>query len=149
MNEYGWLVWLAALIVFGLVEAATVSMVSLWFMGGALAAMVAQLLGAGPWAQIIVFVIVSAVLLACLRPFVKKYVSPRKTATNTDALLGREAIITQTVDNLRATGTLKLDGKEWTARSADGETLEVGTVVKIVKLEGVKLYVEPACAAVK
>lgn len=149
MNEYGWLIWLTALVVFGLLEAATVSMVSLWFMGGALAAMIVQLLGAGPWAQIIVFVVVSAVLLACLRPFVKKFVSPRRTATNTDAILGREAIITETVDNLRATGTLKLDGKEWTARSAGGETLEVGAVVKIVKLEGVKLYVERACAAVK
>ena len=149
MNEYGWILWLAALIVFGIAEAATVSMVSLWFMGGALAAMVAQLLGASPWVQIILFVAVSALLLACLRPFVKKYVSPRKTATNTDAMLGREAIITEAVDNLRATGALKLDGKEWTARSVGGETLEVGTVVKIVKLEGVKLYVEPACAAVQ
>ena len=149
MHEYGWLIWLTALVAFGLLEAATVSMVSLWFMGGALAAMIAQLLGAGPWMQIIVFVVVSAGLLACLRPFVKKFVSPRRTATNTDAVLGREAIITETVDNLRATGTLKLDGKEWTARSTAGETLEVGTVVKIVKLEGVKLYVEPVCAAVK
>ena len=149
MNEYGWILWLAAVVAFGLLEAVTVSMVSLWFVGGALAAMIAQLLGAGPWMQIIVFVVVSAGLLACLRPFVKKFVSPRRTATNTDAVLGREAIITETVDNLRATGTLKLDGKEWTARSAAGETLEVGTVVKIVKLEGVKLYVEPVCAAVK
>lgn len=149
MHEYGWFVWLIVLVVFGIAEAATVSMVSLWFMGGSLAAMVAQLLGAGPWVQIIVFVAVSAVLLACLRPFVKKFVSPKQTATNTDALLGREAIVTERIDNLRATGTLKLDGKEWTARSAAGEVLEPGTVVKIVKLEGVKLCVEPACAAVK
>ena len=149
MNEYGWMIWLIALVAFGLLEAVTVSMVSLWFMGGALAAMIAQLLGAGPWMQIIVFVVVSAALLACLRPFVKKFVAPRRSATNTDAVLGREAIITETVDNLRATGALKLDGKEWTARSAAGETLEVGTVVKIVKLEGVTLYVEPVCAAVK
>lgn len=149
MHEYGWLIWLAALVVFGIVEAATVSMVSLWFVGGALAAMIAQLAGAGVWVQIIVFVVVSAVLLACLRPFVKKFVSPRRTATNTDALLGREAIVTEQVDNLHATGALKLDGKEWTARSEAGEDLPVGTVVKIVRIEGVKLYVEPACAAVK
>jgi len=149
MNEYGWVLWLAALIVFGIAEAATVSMVSLWFMGGSLAAMVAQLLGAGVWTQIIVFVAVSIVLLACLRPFVRKFVAPKRTATNTEALLGREAVITEAVDNLRAQGALKLDGKEWTARSAANETLEVGTVVKIVKLEGVKLYVEPICAAVK
>ncbi len=149
MHGYGWAIWLIALVVFGIAEAATVSMVSLWFMGGALAAMIAQFLGAGPWAQIVVFLVVSAVLLACLRPFVRKFVSPKRTATNVDAVLGREAIITEAVDDLRAVGTLKLDGKEWTARSMAGEPLPVGTVVKIVKIEGVKLYVEPVCAAVK
>ncbi|MBQ9968791.1 MAG: NfeD family protein [Oscillospiraceae bacterium] len=148
MHGYGWAIWLIALVVFGIAEAATVSMVSLWFMGGALAAMIAQFLGAGPWVQIAVFLVVSAVLLACLRPFVRKFVSPKRTATNIDALIGREAIITEVVDDLRATGALKLDGREWTARSAAGETLPVGTVVKIVKIEGVKLYVEPVCAAV-
>lgn len=149
MNEYGWVLWLIAMVVFGIVEAATVSMVSLWFVGGSLAAMIAQLVGAGVWVQIIVFVVVSAALLACLRPFVKKFVDPKQTATNTDAILGREAVITETVDNLRAVGTLKLDGKEWTARSAAGQTLPVGMVVKVVRIEGVKLYVEPVCAAVK
>lgn len=149
MNEYGWVLWLVAMVVFAGVEAATVSMVSVWFVGGALAALIAQLLGAGPWAQIIVFVAVSACLLACLRPFVRRFVSPRKTATNTDALLGREAVITQAVDNLHACGALKLDGKEWTARSEAGEPLAEGTVVKIVRIEGVKLYVAPVCAAVK
>ena len=88
-------------------------------------------------------------LLACLRPFVRKYVTPNKTATNADMVLGRTAYLTETVDNLRATGALKLDGKVWTVRSADGSVLPEGTLVKIVKLEGVKLYVEPAHAAVR
>lgn len=149
MHEYGWLIWLVAMVVFGIAEAATVSMVSLWFVGGSLAAMIAQLAGAGVWVQVIVFVVVSAVLLAGLRPFVKKFVSPKRTATNTDALLGREAVVTEPIDNLRATGALKLDGKEWTARSEAGDSLQAGTVVKIVRIEGVKLYVEPVCAAVK
>ena len=92
---------------------------------------------------------VAAALLACLRPFVRKYVTPKKTATNVDMVLGRSAYLTQTVDNLRGTGALKLDGKEWTVRSADESILPEGTLVKIVKLEGVKLYVEPAHAAVR
>lgn len=149
MHEYGWLIWLVAMVVFGIAEAATVSMVSLWFVGGSLAAMIAQLAGAGVWVQVIVFVVVSAVLLAGLRPFVKKFVSPKRTATNTDALLGREAVVTEPIDNLHATGALKLDGKEWTARSEAGDSLQAGTVVKIVRIEGVKLYVEPVCAAAK
>ena len=149
MQGYGWIVWLVALVVFGIAEAATVSMVSLWFMGGALAAMIAQFLGGGVWVQIAAFFVVSIALLACLRPFVRKFVKPKQTATNIDAVLGREAIITEAVDDLRAAGALKLDGREWSARSMDGAPIEVGTVVKIVKIEGVKLYVEPACAAVR
>lgn len=149
MDQIGWLVWVAAIVLFGIVEAATVSMVSLWFVGGALAALIAQLLGAAWGVQIVVFLAVSIILLACLRSFVRRFVTPRQTATNTDAVIGREAVVTEEINNLLATGALKLDGKEWTARSTDGEILAVGTVVTIVKIEGVKLLVEPACAAVK
>lgn len=137
-------IWIGAMIAFGILEVATVNMVSLWFVGGAAAALVAQLLGGGIWVQIIAFFVISIALLACLRPFVRKYVTPNKTATNADTALGQQAYLTETVDNLRGTGALKLDGKEWTARSANGEVLPEGMLVTVVKLEGVKLYVEPA-----
>ena len=143
MDQYSWMFWIAAIVVFGIAEAATVNMVSLWFVGGAVAALIADLLGAGGWLQLIVFFAVSAALLASLRPFVKKFISPRKVATNADMAIGREAYLTQTVDNIRGTGALKLDGKEWTVRSANGAVLEKDTLVKIVRMEGVKLYVEP------
>ena len=58
--------------------------------------------------------------------------------------IGREAYLSETVDNLRGTGALKLDGKEWSVRSVDGAVLEAGTLVRIVNMQGVKLYVEPA-----
>ena len=147
--ELMWLIWIGLMVVFAIVEASTVSMVSLWFIGGSLGGLIVTLLGGGIWLQIVVFLAVSVALLACLRPFVRKYVTPKKTATNVDMVLGRSAYLTQTVDNLRGTGALKLDGKEWTVRSADESILPVGTLVKIVKLEGVKLYVEPAHAAVR
>ena len=144
-----WLIWIGLMVVFAIVEASTVSMVSLWFIGGSLGGLIVTLLGGGIWLQIVVFLAVSVALLSCLRPFVRKYVTPKKTATNVDMVLGRSAYLTQTVDNLRGTGALKLDGKEWTVRSADESILPEGTLVKIVKLEGVKLYVEPAHAAVR
>ena len=143
MEQYGWLFWVAATVIFAVAEAATVNMVSIWFVGGALAAMVAQLLGGGVWLQILVFLAVSCLLLAALRPFVRKFVTPRRTATNADMALGREAYLTETVDNLQETGALKLDGKVWSVRSVSGEVLPKGTLVKVVRLEGVKLYVEP------
>lgn len=147
MEQYGWLFWLAAMIVFGLAEAATVNMVSIWFVGGALCALIAQLLGGGVWLQITVFLIVSGILLASLRSFVRKFVQPRKTATNSDMALGREAYLTEAADNLMETGALKLDGKVWSVRSASGEVIPAGTLVKVVKLQGVKLYVEPVPVA--
>ena len=142
-------VWIGLMVVFGILEAATVNMVSVWFVGGSLAGLIVTLLGGQLWVQIVACLIVAIGLLACLRPFVRKYVTPRRTATNADMVLGRTAYLTETVDNLRATGALKLDGKVWTVRSADGSVLPEGTLVKIVKLEGVKLYVEPAHAAVR
>ena len=143
MNEYGWVLWITAMVLFGIMEAATVNMVSIWFVGGALAALIVQMLGGGVWLQLGVFLAVSIALLACLRPFVKRFVSPRRTATNADMSIGRQAYLTETVDNLRETGALKLDGKEWTVRSVSGDVLPEGTLVKIVQLQGVELYVEP------
>ena len=137
------ILWGALCVGFLVLEGCTVAMVSLWFAFGAAAALLIALLGGAFWLQVAAFLVVSGALLACLRPFVKKYVQPKRTATNADLVLGREAYLTETVDNLRGTGALKLDGKEWTVRSAGEAVLPEGTLVKIVKLEGVKLYVEP------
>jgi len=146
MDQYSWLFWIAAIVLFGIVEAATVNMVSIWFVGGSVAALICNLLGANQWVQIAVFLVTAGILLAALRPFVRKYVSPNKTATNADMAIGRSAYLTETVDNLRGTGILKLDGKEWSVRSLSGDILPAETLVTIVKMEGVKLYVEPAAA---
>lgn len=146
MDSYGWAVWIGLMVLFGIMEAATVNMVSVWFVGGALMGLLVQLLGGNVWLQITAFLVVSGILLACLRPFVRKYVAPKRTATNADMVLGREAYLSETVDNRRGTGALKMDGKEWTVRSASDDILPEGTLVKIVKLEGVKLYVEPVHA---
>ncbi len=142
MGQLGWLFWVLAIVAFSVLEVATVNMVSIWFIGGSLAALMAQLLGALLWVQITVFLAVSVALLAALRPFVRKYVHPKHTATNADMALGREAYITETVDNLRETGALKLDGKTWSVRSLSGASIPEGTLVKVIKMEGVKLYVE-------
>ena len=147
MEQYGWILWVALMVVFAIVEAATVNLVSIWFVGGALTALIVQLLGGSIWLQLALFLVTAGVLLAGLRPFVRRYVAPRRTATNADMVLGREAFVLETVDNLHGTGALKLDGKVWTARSATDAVLPEGMLVKVVKLEGVKLYVEPAHAA--
>ena len=138
------IIWLVLLIVFLIVEAATVVMISLWFAGGALAALVASLLGAPLWLQIALFLLVSAGLLGCLRGVAKKHFTPRLTRTNVDAIIGSRGYVTADIDNISATGTVKLGAMEWTARSSSGASLVRGTLVKVDRIEGVKVFVSPA-----
>ena len=147
MEQYDWILWVGLMVMFGILELSTVNLVSIWFVAGSLVAMAAALLGTSIWVQIVLCLITAGILLAFLQPFVRKFVIPKKTATNADMVLGREAYLTEAVDNIRGTGSLKLDGKEWTVRSMDQTVLPAGTLVKIVKLEGVKLYVTPVQTA--
>lgn len=137
------ILWICLAAGFLLVEFSTVALISLWFVVGALAALAAALLDAAVWLQVLVFALVSLVMLLLLRPFLRRYVEPHKVATNVDAMLGKQAIVTEAIDNLRAVGTIRLGGKLWSARSADGEPIAVDTVVEIRSVEGVKAIVRP------
>ena len=138
------IVWLLLLVVFLAAEAATVSMVSLWFAVSALVALLVALLGGPGWLQGTLFLVISAVLLALLRPLVKRYVTPRITATNVDSVIGSTGLVTTAIDNVSAAGQVKLGAMEWTARSTSGQLIPVGTRVRVDKIEGVKVYVSPA-----
>ena len=135
--------WLAALVVFLLAEAATVSLVSLWFAAGCLMALIAALLGLSVTVQVALFLAVSCVLLALLRPVVRKYIRPKITKTNVDSIVGTQGIVVETIDNLRSEGQVKLGAMTWTARSTSGEPIQQGTAVKVDRIEGVKVFVTP------
>lgn len=135
--------WLVLLVVFIFVEAATVSVTSIWFAAGALAAMIASMLNAPLWLQITLFMVISILLLLSLRPLLKKYFTPRLTRTNVDAVIGTQGIVTADIDNIASQGTIKLGAMEWTARSSSGEKLVAGTIVKVDRIEGVKAFVTP------
>lgn len=137
------IIWLCILVVFLFMEANTVSLVSIWFAAGSLAALIASLCGAQPWLQITLFLVVAAASLACLRPLVRKYIKPRIVPTNTDALLNSQGYVTEDIDNLAAHGQVKLGAMEWTARSTNGDPIPQGTLVKVDKIEGVKAFVTP------
>lgn len=138
------IVWLVLLVVFLAAEAATVSMVSLWFAVSALVALLVALLGGPGWLQGTLFLVISAVLLALLRPLVRRYISPRITATNVDSVIGSTGLVTAAIDNVSAAGQVKLGAMEWTARSTSGQPIPVGTLVKVDRIEGVKAFVSPA-----
>lgn len=135
--------WVAALVVFLIVEAVTAGLVSIWFVFGSLVALICAALGAAVWLQIFWFVIVSVATLVLTRPLVKRYVDSRSVATNADRSIGRAAVVTERIDNLAATGAVQLDGVVWTARSTDDAVaIETGERVTVRAIEGVKLIVE-------
>lgn len=134
--------WAAAIVVFVVVELATVGLTSIWFALGALCALIAALLGAPVWLQCIWFVIISVAALISTRPLVKKYINGKTQATNADRVIGRTAVVKERIDELAATGAVLADGKMWSARTVDGSTVEVGTPVTVRAIQGVRLIVE-------
>lgn len=136
-------VWLGLMILFLIAEGATVSLVSLWFAAGAVVAMFAALLGAGAWLQTGLFLAVSGALLLMLRPIVRRYLVPKITATNVDSLVGATGLVTVAIDNVTASGQVKLGAMEWTARSTTGENIPQGALIRVDRIEGVKVYVTP------
>ena len=115
---------------------------SIWFVAGAVAALLAAMLHASVPAQFAAFLAVSAVALAATRPLVRKLRAGKTVPTNLDRVIGQTGKVTETVDNESSTGAVYVDGKTWTARSTDGSVFPVGSLVTIAKMEGVKLFVE-------
>lgn len=135
-------IWLGAIVLFGVVEALTAGLVSIWFVAGAVAALVATLLGAGTGVQLVAFVVVSAAALVLTRPLVRKLTQKGMVRTNADRVLGCTAKVTEVIDNDDSTGAVYVDGKTWTARSTDGKVIPVGEQVHVAGMEGVKLLVK-------
>ena len=136
-------IWIILAVVFLVVELVTVAMVSLWFMVGALAALLAAAVGASMWLQILLFLLVSVACFALLYPRLKRFVGRSRQATNADMVIGRTCVVTQRIDNIADTGAVSVGGKTWSARTKNGETAEKGTLVRAEDIQGVKLIVSP------
>ena len=144
--------WLIAIVVFVIAESMTVALVSVWFIGGAICALLAALLGAGLAVQLTVFLAVSALLLVFVCPAARKRWVKTPEPMNADRLVGQLASVTEPIDACADTGAVKVSGVLWTAVCTTGERVEAGRHVVIERVEGAKLYVKPAkmpCAAVQ
>ena len=136
--------WLAAMVIFIIAEATTVTLVSIWFAVGALGAILIALLGGGLTLQVTVFLALAIVLLIFLRGAVRKHFTPRITRTNVDSVIGATGIVVTPVNNIAALGQVQINGVEWSARSTDGTHIGAGALVKVDKIEGVKVLVSLA-----
>lgn len=135
--------WLIALIVFLVIEAATLGLATIWFAGGALVALIAAMCGAGLGIQVASFLVVSLVLLIFTRPFAVRFLSKDTLKTNVDRVIGMEGVVTEEISNLAGTGKVSLGGNIWTARTEnEGGTIPVDAVVAVLRVEGVKLIVK-------
>ena len=142
-------VWLGLLILFCVGEAVTVGLTSIWFAGGALAGLITALLGGPLWLQVILFLAVTVLCLIAVRPLAKKYLQPGYQPTNADRVIGAEAVVTEEIHNLKAQGAVTVSGMVWSARSIDEEPIPVGTIVRVERIEGVKLFVSKVKEEVK
>lgn len=136
------IIWFGIMLAFLVVEGACpIHLVSLWFAAGSLVALIAAALHAEIWLQIVLFVAVSAVLLASLWPFTRKFLKPKLEKTNVDAIIGQQGHVTEDINNIDANGQVKLGGMYWTARSVSGAKIPKGTLVQVERIEGVKAFV--------
>ncbi|MBE5877332.1 MAG: NfeD family protein [Lachnospiraceae bacterium] len=140
MNAMTWLIIMVGLII---IEIVTVGLTTIWFAGGALAAIAVSSLGGGLAIQLIVFLVVSFALLFFTRPFVMKFINKSHVKTNYEGVIGKIVRITEDVSNYDGTGTAVVNGQEWTARASDDEKkITAGKLAKVINISGVKLIVE-------
>jgi len=133
--------WLAALILFAVIEAATVGLASIWFAAGALGALIVSGVGGSLWVQIVVFLVSSFLALLLARPLAQKYLTPKHHATNADRIIGAEAVVADEIDNLKGQGVISVAGIIWTARADNNQIIPAGVTVRVVRIEGVKAFV--------
>ena len=136
-------VWLVAVIVFLAVEISTVTLTSIWFAAGALAAMLVAMFNGNLIAQVIAFVLVAIGLLYATKPWARKFIDTKKVNTNADRAIGEEVRVVERVSNLDQTGRAIVHGMEWTVRTEDDNiVIEQGELVRVLRIAGVKLIVE-------
>ncbi len=133
-------IWVGIILLAVVLEAATCTLVSIWFIPSAVIALVLSLFKVELWIQILTFIVLSALLLVFSRRIFKKALRIKDVATNADAVIGEKAVVTEPIRNLEARGQVKVKGQVWSARAADPDAeYEVGDVLDVVSIEGVKL----------
>ena len=137
--DFFW-IWIAVLFSSVLVEAFTVQLISIWFVPGALVATILDFLEVEPVWQVLVFLVISLLGILFFRKYLAKLKPDSSTRTNIDAIVGEKCIVTEKIDNFAGCGQAKVKGQIWSARGLqDDDVFEVGEVLRIVAIEGVKI----------
>lgn len=134
--------WIIVAVVCGIVEAVSLGITSIWFVIGAIVALVLASFEVPFIVQIVVFLVVSIVLLIYTRPIATKYLKLGKEKTNVDAIAGQKGIVVEKIDNVLGKGQVKIGGQIWSAKSEDGEDILRDTEVMVLDVRGVRVVVK-------
>lgn len=134
--------WIVLAVLFFLFEIFTAGFVLLCFGIGALGAALVAFLGAGMAWQIVVFIVVTIAAVVLARPFADRISRPGVQPIAGNRLIGKWGVVLQTVDPLEGTGMVRVESERWRAESMESVPLEVGEVVKVVGVDGVRLQVQ-------
>ncbi len=137
-----WLVWLVIAAVLFVGEILTAGFLLLWFAIAAVVAMFVSFITTNLFIQILIFLIVSVLLLIFTRPLLSKYTNKDNTITNSNAIIGKTAIVTEDISLLNSTGQINVDGEIWSAKTMDPNLIiPKGSKVEIIGIDGVKACV--------
>ncbi|MBQ8860173.1 MAG: NfeD family protein [Ruminococcus sp.] len=134
--------WLILAVVMFVLEATTAQLVSIWFALGAVGGCITSLFTDVLWIQIVVAVLVTLITLLVTRPLAKRLTQVKLTHTNSDKYIGKDGVVTIAIDNVSATGQVKVGYSVWSAKSADGNVIEKDSKLVVKAIEGAKLVVE-------
>ena len=146
-----WHIWLIIAGVCFIIEMATVGFFVFWFGIGALLAMIVSIfVPSNLVMQCSVFVITSVILLLATKPLVDKFTKKdKKVEMNSTSNIGKIGIVTQDINPIEGIGLVKVSGEIWSAKTTNGEKIEKGSEVRVIKIDGVKLVVEPVKEEIK
>ena len=143
-----WHIWLIIAGVCFVIEMMTAGFLVFWFGVGALLTMIVSLIVDNIILQTCIFIISSTLLIFLTKPLVQKlYKSNKKVETNVYSIIGKKGIVTQDINETHGVGQIKVAGEVWSAKTTDGSTIEKGTQIEIIKIDGVKAVVEPTGVA--
>ena len=136
-------VWLAVMIALIVLEAATTQLVAVWFIVGAFVSLISAIFIDNIYLHILLVVVFSALSLLLLRPIAKGKLNNKRVPTNADMVIGKTAVVIETIDNDAAKGRVQVSGLDWAARSYDKSIIQPGSKVGVCAIDGVKLIVVP------
>ena len=136
------IMWLIFAVLFLILELSTVSLVSIWFVAGAILALLAAAIDLSIGIQIGVFIIGTAALLIFTKPVAQKMLREKVHATNFDRIIGKDGVVIEKINPDEGKGQIKILGSIWSAKTEDGSEIEKGTRVEVLRIEGVKAVVK-------